>query len=697
MKRLVVFGGTAEGRMLVQALQGEEIFLEVCVATEYGSKLLPSYENIRVHTGRLDRAEMADFFRRIKPVYCLDATHPYAAEATENILAACRETGLSYIRVQREEKEEKGRFVSFDSVEKAADFLKGVQGNILITTGSKELEKYTEIPGFQDRCFARVLPALPVLEKCRELGLKEKNLIAMQGPFSEELNYALIKQINASWLVTKNSGKEGGFQEKCRAAERAGISVLVIERPKETFEKVSGEQQKVMSLWEAVSFIKKELKGENGRKAALIGIGPGEGRLLTLEAKEALEASDVIIGADRMLQAVRNGGAGTEGKAFFSCYQKEEIAAFLKKHEEYQKAAIVYSGDIGFYSGAKAMKELLPKFEVKAVSGIASPVYFLNKIGVPWEDTVFISCHGKERNLLPLIAAHGKVCVLLGRKNQAAEICGRLCDFHMDAVKVTVGERLSYPEERIVSGTAKELAEEAFDALSVVLFENHRVREQIPGAGIKDEAFLRGKVPMTKEEVRTLSLSKLRLTEKAVLYDVGAGTGSVCVEAARRLERGQVYAIEKKAQAAELICENKKRFCAENLTVVLGEAPECLRDLPKPTHVFIGGSGGKLLPVIEEVRKKNEKARFVLNAVTLETMAQIKDIAKTYPEYEDMEVLWVTIAKSRRLSGYHLMNAQNPVMIVSFGGEEERGGEEGREEEGREDGGKEGGSEEIRE
>lgn len=674
MKRIVLFGGTAEGRLLAEVLGNTKVHLEVCVATEYGGRLLPACENVSVHVGRMNEKEIESFLRETAPVYCLDATHPYAAAVTENVFAACKEVKIPYIRVYRQE-EGKGeiKVVSVDSVEAAAAFLKGVTGNILITTGSKELEKYTKIPGYKDRCFARVLPVLPVVERCRELGFEGKNLIGMQGPFSEELNYAMIKQINASWLVTKNSGKEGGYQEKCEAAMRAGISVLVVERPKEAGTETDTKKRKVMPLREVLSFLKEELQIENRRVVTLVGIGPGEGKLLTGEAKEALDQCDVVIGADRMVEAVKNGGVKTEGKAFFKSYLKEEIADFLREHEEYQRAAIVYSGDIGFFSGAKRMKELLPEYEVKVASGIASPVYFLNKIGVPWEEVLLVSCHGQKLDLIPLIRSHKRVCALLGKKDQAADICKKLHHFHMDDIVVTVGERLSYPEERIIFGRAEEMAQKEFHALSVVLFENLKFRERTIGAALRDDAFFRGKVPMTKEEIRILSLAKLRLTEKAVLYDVGAGTGSVSLEAALQCERGQVYAIEKKAEAVELICENRLRFFAENLTVVEGKAPECLKKLPKPTHVFIGGSSGELLDIIEEVRKKNKKARFVLNAVTLETIAQLKAIGKAYPEYEDMEVIWVNVAKSRRLSDYHLMNAENPVMIVSFGGEDNEG------------------------
>lgn len=679
MADIVIFGGTSEGRLLAEELKNTKINVQICVATEYGASLLPNGRNLSVHTGRMDETEIEVFLREQKPAYCLDATHPYAALVTRNVKQACEKEGISYLRVERRmevpeetqgisvnaetvQKEQNASFVSVKNVEQAVEFLKHTEGTILLTTGSKELEAFTVLPDFRERCFARVLPTVSVMEKCRELGFEGRNLIGMQGPFSEELNYAMLKQIGASYLVTKNSGKEGGYQEKCEAALRAGVSLVVIERPEEESRNENGQK---FTLEEAISFVKEKFAVSVRRKVYLVGIGTGSEKLFTEEAREALKKSEVLIGAERVLESCK-----TLCRApFFVSYKNEEILSFLREHEAYKTAAIVYSGDIGFYSGAKGMRKLLEEFEVEAVSGIASPVYFLNKLGVSWDDTKLISCHGQEVNLLPLIRREKKVCALLGKKGQTKQFCRQLLECNMEKVRLTVGERLSYAEERIVSGTPRELLEQEFDSLSVVLFENDKPEKRQNG-GIADDLFLRGKAPMTKEEIRTLSLSKLKLTEDAVVYDVGAGTGSVAIEAALQCECGQVYAVEKRTEAIELLRANRKRFGAGNLQIVEGKAPDCLEDLPAPTHVFIGGSGGKLPDIIEAVRRKNEKARFVLNAVTLETISQLGEIRKRFPEYSEMEVLWVNAAKSKKLAQYHFMTAENPILIAYFGGED---------------------------
>lgn len=176
---------------------------------------------------------------------------------------------------------------------------------------------------------------------------------------------------------------------------------------------------------------------------------------------------------------------------------------------------------------------------------------------------------------------------------------------------------------------------------------------------------------MTKQEIRILSLAKLRLFEDSVVFDIGAGTGSVAVEAALSCEKGKVYAIEQKKEGVKLIQKNKRRFGADNLIIVEGTAPGCLSCLPKPTHVFIGGSGGNLIDIIRTVKHLNSEVRFVINAVTLETMAQIEQIREEFPEYLGMEVILANVARAKELGRYHLMSAENPVYIASFGGRRE--------------------------
>lgn len=224
---ILLFGGTAEGRELAQWLLDRHIPALVCVATEYGETLLPS--GAEAHVGRLDREEMEQLMASRPFTHVVDATHPYAVEVTANIQAAAEAAGLPRLRLVRRSDGEDG-CLRAKTMAEAAELLEGLEGNILLTTGSKELDAFAR-PGLVERCYPRVLPVVDSLTRCLELGFPPKHIICMQGPFSKELNVALLRQYDIKTLVTKDTGGYGGFREKAEAAREAGAALLVVERP----------------------------------------------------------------------------------------------------------------------------------------------------------------------------------------------------------------------------------------------------------------------------------------------------------------------------------------------------------------------------------------------------------------------------------------------------------------------------------
>ena len=225
---VLLFGGTGEGRELAQWLLTQHIPALVCVATEYGETLLPA--GIEAHVGRLDEAGMAALMASRPFTHVVDATHPYAVEVTANIQAAAAAVGLPCLRLVRHSDGEDLCHKAGDMAA-AAYMLERLPGNVLLTTGSKELDVFAK-PGLVERCYPRVLPMMNSLSRCLELGFPPKNIICMQGPFSKELNVALLKQYHIKTLVTKDTGGYGGFREKAEAAREAGCALLVVERPR---------------------------------------------------------------------------------------------------------------------------------------------------------------------------------------------------------------------------------------------------------------------------------------------------------------------------------------------------------------------------------------------------------------------------------------------------------------------------------
>ncbi len=682
MYKVLLFAGTTEGRRVAEYLNHHKIATRVCVATEYGESLLPQGEYLEITHQRLNSDEMEELMWKMEDGgLVIDATHPYAAVVSENIEKACANTATAYLRVIREDSQMGEAFdsscqdvVFVGGTREAVEYLEHTEGKILVATGSKELAAYTAITDYQTRVYARVLSLVEVVKSCAALGFEGKHLICMQGPFSMEMNIALLRQVKASWLVTKESGNAGGFIEKYLAAKECGCKLLVIGRPR----KEAG-----LTIDECLEHLKKRFQLEDDKtavsqKISLVGIGMGAESTLTIEGRAALNEAQLLIGAERMLENVKQ-----SGQECFAAYKPEVICDCIRSHASCAKIAIALSGDVGFYSGAKKLidriNEEFPEADLQVYCGISSMIYFCSKLKTAWEDVLPISLHGRNRNLIGLLQHHPRIFAIVGNRTGVGDICKKLVAYGMGDTRVSIGECLSYPDEAIRCGTASDFTDEETQILSVVLVE--RTTPVLPWTGcvthgIPDEAFLRDKVPMTKEEVRSISLSKMHLFKDSVIYDVGAGTGSVSVEMALMAVDGEVYAIEKKPEAAALIEKNKQKFCVDNLTVIRGTAPEALENLPVPTHAFIGGSSGNLSAILAVLFKKNPKLRVVINCITLETVAEAMHWLGEWEQgtlaedltITDLDIAQVNVAKGKKAGPYHLMMGQNPVYVISFCG-----------------------------
>ena len=653
MYKVIVFAGTTEGYEISRFLGENQIPVLACVATEYGSKSLKESSTLHVQAGRLDENEMKELFSREKPELVLDATHPYAAEVTRNIRKACEEAEVSYTRILRTGSGQQNAVYVKDTQE-AAEYLKGTTGNVLLTTGSKELAAFTSVPDYKERLFARVLSLPSVIESCQALGFEGRNLIAMQGPFSMELNQAMLAQYQCKYLVTKDSGKAGGFLEKIQAAEACGATVVIIGRPL---------VEEGLSLRECRHMLIERYGLTGKQKVTLLGIGMGSPKTLTLSGQEAVRNADLIVGAKRMVDAVR-----FVGQDFLYEYRSKEIAEYLKAHPEYTKVVVALSGDVGFYSGAKKLAELLGS-DTEMICGISSVVYFMSKIGLSWDDAKIVSAHGKSCNLVSLIRMNRKVFSILGTGDGVRKLAEKLTFYGMGDVILHVGENLSYDNEKILAKPARELVSYEGDPLSVICAYNLGAEPELATHGIPDEEFIRGKAPMTKTEVRTVSLSKLRLPKDAICYDIGAGTGSVSVEMALRASEGEVYAIEKKEDALALLHENKKKFALDHMHIIPGTAPEALEELPVPTHAFIGGSSGNMKEIVELLLNKNPQVRIVINCITLETVGEalacIRGLEKQEIYECESEVVQLCASRSKNIGRYHMMMGENPIYIIT--------------------------------
>ncbi|WP_320929914.1 precorrin-6A reductase [Hungatella sp.] len=492
MCRILIFGGTTEGRLLAEYCHQQEIEAYVSVVSGYGADLLPESEYLHVLSGRMAGEAMEGFMKRASIRAVFDATHPYAAEATRNIKEACSRAGVSYLRITRESAAAenpggdsgKGSAAAFasqvvyvHSVEEAVCYLKDREGDILVTTGSKELAAYTALPGYEERLYVRVLPSCAAISACEDIGIRGKRIIAMQGPFSEEMNRAMMRQLGVRYLVTKEAGTAGGFLEKLSAADALSVTAVVIGRPLEEGDGITLDAAKIL-LKEAGTVSAK-------RKLSLIGTGMGGPGQMTLAAAEALKRCDVLFGARRMTDAAETLGEAASKILRVPIYGNREILEWLESHPEHKRAGVLYSGDTGFYSGASGMAAVLSEkphcdsYEFTIYPGISSVSYLCAKMGRSWEHVKLISLHGRDCDAAQALAQNPAVFTLLGGAHTVKELCEQLLRAGLTDVRITAGERLSYADERIVTGTPDQLATMEFTSLAVVLMERNEESEGV--------------------------------------------------------------------------------------------------------------------------------------------------------------------------------------------------------------------------
>ena len=799
MKKVLIYAGTTEGRELAQELARERIYCDISVATEYGRQIMDEKISpyICILQGRMTAEQMRLKCENEQYLAVVDATHPFATEVSVNIRESLRGLDIPYFRLGREKilgeagerqagEQQAGEqrtgeqnYVArkyFQNTAACVEALKKTEGKIFLTTGSKELSVFCREETIRKRLVVRVLPGMESLRECVRNGLEGRQIIAMQGPFSKEMNLAMIRQYQASVLVTKESGKTGGEDTKLAAAGEAQIPSYIILRPDEKTpvmdmdevleqlrrlesvtdpsRKKTQEGQNLVDLYdtktEEVVYqkvhecqenkeqenkeqenkeqenkeqekkqqekkqqekkqVEKKQEQQRNLQITLAGIGMGAEALLTEEVRNRIAEADYVFGAKRMVESIKK--LCKQNVKTYNCYLSKDIIPLIENIQENSaKIIILFSGDTGFYSGCEKLYNELCKHKgmgkAEVLPGISSLSVLSARTGISWQDAKILSTHGVEpalwKSRLLDAAKHEKKTFFLTSGVADVEEIGNLLssEFAKEEwknLKIYLGYQLSYPQEWVRCLTVDELCklmnrdhndgwqdslqnslqEEPQDKLQdklqdkpeeglyVGMLLNEHPKKHRLTPGYPDDIFIRGQVPMTKEEVRSVSICKLHLTEDAVVYDIGSGTGSVSVEIAALSPRVQVYAMEINGEAVSLLEENCKQFGLHNVRCIRTKAPDGLEDLPVATHAFIGGSKGNLREILWTLYRKNNHMRIVVNAVSMETICQMQELLKELP-VEQEEILQLSVTKTKQLGGYHMLQAANPVYIYAF-------------------------------
>ncbi|MCR5597762.1 MAG: precorrin-6y C5,15-methyltransferase (decarboxylating) subunit CbiE [Lachnospiraceae bacterium] len=407
----------------------------------------------------------------------------------------------------------------------------------------------------------------------------------------------------------------------------------------------------------------------------IMGMGAGGYEGLTIEESEIIAGAKCLLGAKRLLDNIPDDRTHGEKK---SIIRASEIVGYIEEHKE-GDICVLFSGDTGFYSGADGLKKVLDEREYKyrIIPNASSFSVMASRIGVDYRSSTLVSLHGRcgsenefKRAVTGALMKGRSVFFLTGGENSPARIAKVLVDAGLSDVCMYIGVSLGESGETLVSDSAEVILGQSFaDPNIVYVPEVHVYKRRIPG--IDDEEFIRGDIPMTKKYIRSAVISEMAAAKGkvSVIWDIGAGTGSVSVETALCFPDATVQAVEIKDEGISLIKENRKKFHTYNMEVICGAASDILGSLENPDVVFIGGSGGELYFILEYLYRSGQKIHVVMTAVTIDTISEIH----RYLEEKNMEASMCEIAVSnvKKIGSSHMLRPESPVFIISFdiGGE----------------------------
>ena len=391
----------------------------------------------------------------------------------------------------------------------------------------------------------------------------------------------------------------------------------------------------------------------------IIGAGLGA-ESLTADSGAALAKSEAVFGAERLLAEYAQYIEGCEKAPIYDPQKVYEAVTASDK----QVFSVLVSGDPGFYSASTKLCGVFSEgFDLKVFPGISSLNAMFAALGRPWQNAALCSLHGRDCNAVDMVRRNRETFFLTGKNTKMlAEL---LCGAGYDSLMLYVGEDLGSESQRVFACTAAELKDMELSSLTVVLAENPDADDSIR-TGIPDEEFERGDVPMTKSEIRSVSLSKLGIRPDFVCADIGAGTGSCTIEMALSAWKGRVYAVDSNPEAVGLIKENCRKFHVGNVEAIEGLAPGAVEDLPPVDAAFIGGSKGGMKEIFGLLLGKNPDTRIVVNTITLQSLS---DALEAFKEYGlEAETVQISAAQSKKAGRYDMLMARNPIFIISGGG-----------------------------
>lgn len=400
-------------------------------------------------------------------------------------------------------------------------------------------------------------------------------------------------------------------------------------------------------------------------KLSIIGGGGGVSEYILSIGENEIKSADRVIASERFIKNFNVKNFQPMGNLY-------ELADKLPSMLEKEKIAVVVSGDPLMYSFCNIIIKKYPDMDIKIIPGVSSLQILGCLFGITMENSVILSIHGRacsKGKIAYTVSQNSEVFFLCSKDSGVKKIAQALDEYNVRNCEIFIGENLTYENQKLTRGKPEDFLEYENNSLCCVIIRNPYPVKYFPPALLPDTAFLRNSSPMTKEEIRAVIISKLRLRPDSIVWDIGAGTGSISVECARFCPFGSVYAVEYKNTALEILKKNKEYFSLENLEIYEGRAKMVMDCLPSPDCIFIGGSGKEFNDILDKIKKSDKNIRFVMSAVTLETQGEAYSLLKDMP---DFNVIQVSVSRAKQIGDYNILNSNHPVVIYSCYTKEEK-------------------------
>jgi precorrin-6Y C5,15-methyltransferase (decarboxylating) len=400
----------------------------------------------------------------------------------------------------------------------------------------------------------------------------------------------------------------------------------------------------------------------------VVGVGNEGAGSLTPRALAIVEKAEVLVGGQRLLDAFPH----VPAERVKIGARVDEVLTMVAVRRAASRVVVLATGDPNYYGITRALLRHVPAEALEIVPNVSALQWAFAKAREPWDDAAFLTVHGRTMaGLAEAVRGQRKVCLFTDERNTPAAIARALLDAGLREYRAVLCEDLGGGSEAVTRLSLEELADRGAHALNtLILLASDTATGETPVAwtpGLPEDAFDQRKPKLgliTKREVRVLSLARLALRPDSVLWDIGAGSGSISIEAARLAPRGRVFAIEKNADDVEIVRANVETFRVPHVTVLHAAAPDRLDELPDPDAVFVGGSGGKLREILSTAAARlRPGGRVVVNAITLDTL---HETVTAFRELRlEHEAILASIARSKPLLGMMSFEALNPVYIVT--------------------------------